>query len=244
MNNRLRGLNIVNTRPLSRQGRALSLAIEQAGGTALHYPTLAIEPISFTTPQLSAVDYAIFVSPNAATYWFNGSLVKEFSTAVKVIAMGEGTLGVLQQYGIPAIIPKEATSECLLMLPQLQSIQNKQILLIKGEGGRHLIAETLTQRGAKLIIQEVYKRILPTQNASLLLRLQQEQVDCIVFTSQESMQNFFTLLHKEMHQKIYSIPCIVISQRLAHAASSLGMKHIILSQPNSILTTLYQFKQG
>ncbi|KTD22063.1 uroporphyrinogen III methylase [Legionella lansingensis] len=248
MSHALQGLRILNTRPLP-QGKTLSYAIENAGGTAIECPALAIEGVEFLLPVLTHFEQAIFISANAVAYCFSRLLQRDIhwpSTIHHVIAVGQGTANALRQYSVGVTdIPEESNSESLLTLPSLQKIEGKNILLVKGKEGRGLIADTLTQRGAQLSILEVYKRIMPKHDKEYLYSLWQEQaVDIILFTSEQAMQNIFAMFGEPAYRWLCTTPCLVISKRLAKAASLLGMQQIIVSKPEAIIDTLHHFNQG
>ncbi len=240
---------MLNTRPLP-QGEHLNQAINTAGGIAIACPALTIVPTDETwlsaLPDLQQVTQAIFISANAVDYCFIPLAQRAWPTTIQVIAIGRATAEALTNHGIQVnLIPAHADSEHLLKLKELQEVNSKMILLFKGEGGRPLIAETLLARGAKLFIFDVYKRLMPKPNSGQLYSLwHNKAVDIILFTSQQAMHNIFALFGEDAHAWLCSVPCLVISERLAKEAALLGMQTIIISTPETILTTLYQFNQG
>ena len=250
----VKGQRVLNTRP-KEQAEKMKQIIEAAGGVSIDVPLLHIDRLAPSTwlellPSLSTCDYAIFTSHHAVTFFLDGleqqnltilpsttdkceQLQQKISwpTTLKIIAIGEATQHTLIQRGLHVHhLPTQANSEYLLTLPALQHIQNKSILLIKGENGRTLISETLTARGATLKIIKVYRRTLPQEQQQTLIRLwQTDGIDRIVFTSQEAMENLFILLPPAAHPWIQSKPCYVISERLANAAKTKGMKSVLIN---------------
>ncbi|MDI1352727.1 MAG: uroporphyrinogen-III synthase, partial [bacterium] len=159
-------------------------------------------------------------------------------------AVGQGTATTLGDYSINLItMPTFPDSEHVLTLDALQSIKNQTILLFKGEGGRTLIENTLKTRGAKVIILPVYKRIMsdvPEQIINSLWR--EDAVDIILLTSEQSMHHLFQMIGADAHNWLREKPCLVISERLALIASLLGMKKIITSHPDKMMSTLFDYK--
>lgn len=264
----LGGLRVLNTRP-EDQGQALNQAIQNAGGHAISCPTIAIIPIPATNwlpllPPLLTIQYAIFTSVNAVSCFFDGLESHAILTAnelqqrpkfsreeyihwpkqIKIIAIGKTTAETLESRNITVhFVPKKSDSEHLLALPALKHIEKHKLLLIKGEGGRGLIPETLTARGANLTIINVYRRTIPELNHNELARLwQNDAIDIIVFTSQESMQNLFVLLGAEAKSWLQQKTCLVISPRLAAAASLMGIKNCIICQPDNLIDILHQYQ--
>lgn len=247
----LDNLRILNTRPSAQAGE-LSAAITKAGGIVIECPALEIKPITtwFTSSApLNTAHFAIFISANAVHCCF--SVLEKQQIAwpanICVIAIGQGTAKALEKWGIPVdLIPSKADSEHLLSLKELQTIHEKSIILFKGEEGRTLIADTLTARGAKLVIFETYKREKPYFNPQELAKLwRNDLVDIILFTSQQSMQNIFSLfVGDEAQTWLCTKPWLVLSRRLEKAAVLLGIKNVLVSCPEAILETLQQFKKG
>lgn len=244
----LNGLRILNTRP-KEQGQILHAAIQQAGGIAIDFPTLEIqegEPQWLVNlPDLTTVKHAIFISANAVHYCFKQLRQQQINwpSEIQTIAIGQGTAQALQEQGIVAEIPLSPDSEHLLQLPSLKQIKQKQILLIKGEGGRKLIEDYLLKQGAELTILTVYKRALPTINHQFSNSLwRDDAVDIILLTSEQSIHNLFKLFSQKSHDWLKNKPCLVISERLAQIATQLGIKKIKLSHPNRIINTLLDYK--
>lgn len=241
----LQGLRVLNTRPLE-QGLSLNQAIEQAGGHAIHCPALVIEASDQSwlslQPVLTEVKQAIFISANAVNYYFTALTNRQviWPSTIQVIAVGQATAAALKKWGIQTVTtPEIADSEHLLALPSLQTISEEKILLIKGEGGRPLLEETLLSRGAELVVLAVYQRNPPLFAQDEIHSLwHNDAVDIILFTSQQAMQNIFALCSEDAQTWLCTKPCLVVSERLAKAASLLGIKTVIVSSPETIVKTL------
>ncbi|MDP1603113.1 MAG: uroporphyrinogen-III synthase [Legionella sp.] len=244
----LQGLRVLNTRP-THQAEELNLAITRAKGVALSCPALIIKPIALNNlPHFTQVTLAIFTSANAVNHGISAFAQQKIKwpSRVHVIAVGNGTARALEQQGIRVdSIPSIADSEHLLMLDSLQDVQHKTILLFKGEGGRSLITTTLKERGAQLIVLDVYQRIMPAINREQLDTWWRDRaVDIILITSEQAMQNIFTLFGEQAHAWLKRTPCLVISKRLAEAAFRAGMQKIIICSTETIIDALHQFNKG
>ena len=245
----MNGLRVLNTRPF-KQGAALSQAIREAGGLPIDLPALIIEPTLSDwlaqLPVLDSIHLALFVSANAVDCFFAPlkQTSRSWPAGICVIAMGTATAEALNKQGIQVHhAPTIADSEHLLTLDALQQIQNDTVLLVKGVGGRTLIAETLLARGARLIPLDVYLSKAPTFNRTEINSLwQDDAVDIILLTSEQAIRNLVMAFSGEGLAWLCNKPCIVISDRLAAVADSLGMKHILLCHHDMILTALKGFK--
>lgn len=248
----MNGLRVLNTRPLP-QAEALDKAILNAGGISINVPALSIHATTLDWLQdmsnLTTVKHAIFISANAVTYYFTALKQTNicWPASISVIAVGNATATALMQFGIQVHwVPAVADSEHLLQLDALQNIKNQTILLIKGDGGRPLIADTLLSRGACLLPLTVYRRDYPaTVSQEYINSLwQDDAVDIILFTSQQAMYNLFGLFTEEGQNWLRLKPCLVISSRLANAASLLGIQTVMTCQYDNILAALVHYNQG
>jgi uroporphyrinogen-III synthase len=248
MSHSLHGLRILNTRP---QGQALKLSqnIRDAGGIAIELPTLEIKATNpdwiTSLPNLTKIDQAIFISANSVHYCFTqlNQLHIEWPSSIKVIAIGQGSASALHKFNIQvSAIPDVPDSEHLLALNTLQQAENQNVLLFKGEGGRPLIEEQLIQRGANLSIFKVYQRIMPKVNRQFIKSIWRDDlVDIILLTSEQSLHNLFELFDKEAHDWLRNKTWLIISERLTHIASSLGINTILVSHPNRMISTLLDY---
>ena len=226
-----KGLRILNTRPLG-QNEALSQAISDAGGIPIECPALAIEPVDNdwwrALGDLASIDWALFISTNAVQFCFER--IQVWPESIRVAAVGQATANALRHRGVRVDeVPLFASSEDLLNLEAMQHVHDKTILLVKGENGRPLLADTLTQRGAIVRPLVVYRRILPVVDPVNIESLwHDDAVDAIVFTSEEAMHHLFQLFGQKAYDWLRSKPCYVKSERLAKAAADLGIITIII----------------
>ncbi|MCS3434404.1 uroporphyrinogen-III synthase [Klebsiella sp. BIGb0407] len=123
------------------------------------------------------------------------------------------------------------TSEVLLQLPELQHIQGKQALILRGNGGRELLGETLQERGAKVTFCECYQRNEVNYNSlEEAWRWYERQISIIVVTSGEMLQQLYTLI-PVWYRENWLLQCqlLVVSERLASLARHLGWHNILVA---------------
>jgi uroporphyrinogen-III synthase len=243
MTHKPRPLRLLNTRP-REQASVFSDALRRLGMTSIELPTLAIVPTPLdwidALPPLSSIDCAVFISPNAVMHFFNGVDATQWPPNIQTIAMGTGTANALMDRGITVHhLPSTANSEHLLMLDILKPVKHQTMLLIKGHGGRDLIEHTLNERGATVFAAEVYRRELPIIDNNFVHALwHHDEVDMILITSHEAMQNLFTIFGPAARAWLCSKPFLMLSSRLATHASAYGVKTIITSDYDTLLITL------
>lgn len=119
---------------------------------------------------------------------------------------------------VPSLRAGEDTSEALLALSSLQQLDHERVLLVAGEGGRPLLAETLAERGATVTRVAVYRRRLEPLASSLQARLLSGNYRALIVTSSELLEH----LAKWCDQAALNQPLIVSSRRLATLAGILG----------------------
>ncbi|MFI4918262.1 MAG: uroporphyrinogen-III synthase [Legionellales bacterium] len=248
MTQSLHGLRILNTRPKA-QAQMLSKSIIDAGGLVIECPTLQITATDQhwldLIPDLRLVDQAIFISANAVHFCFRLLREKKINwpAQIKVIAIGYGSARALHDHAITVNeVPELPDSEHLLALKTIQSLKNQTVLLFKGEGGRTLIEDTLVQRGATLLKLLVYQRGVPKTGHQFIESIWRDDlVDMILITSEQSLINLFHIFGKAAHNWLQSKACLVISDRLADSAALFGMSRIIISHPQQMMKTLFDY---
>ncbi len=225
----LSGRNVLVTRP-QQQAETLADMITQQGGEAISFPVIQINKLdggSEMNDRLLDTDIIIFVSRNAVQYFFNDA-EREIPESTTVVAVGKGTAEVLNQYSVTDVShPSQAVgSEGVLMMPELENVLDNKIVIVRGRGGRELLANTLTARGAKLSYIEVYERVLasPTDEQCK----QALTADIIVCTSVAGVTNLTVLLKQDIGEVLLT-PLIVLSERIKQHAFTLGFKKVIVS---------------
>jgi uroporphyrinogen-III synthase len=230
----LAGRTVLVTRP-APQAATLAHAIHAAGGEAFVFPALALEavpPDALQAPlaRLREADLAIFISPSAAQFGMaairaGGGL----SPATAVFAVGPGTARALQALGVGDVItPDGQDSEALLALPQLADVVGKRVVIVRGVGGRTLLADTLAARGAQVGFLECYRRVLPRADAApLLARWQAGGIDAVTVTSAETLHNLAALLGEAGAPLLLRTPLFAPHEKIAAAARRFGVAHVV-----------------
>lgn len=232
-NSPLHARTILVTRP-AHQAEALSRLIEAAGGKVFPFPTIEILPPHDLQPaeaqfqQLAQFDIAIFISANAARIGLEmmqqqGPLPPQLQLA----AVGKATRRAIESFGHHVdILPDSRFDSEGLPTPALQSVVGKRILIIRGEGGRELLATTLRERGATVHYAEAYRRTIPdTDPAPLLQAWEQQKLDAAIVTSNQSLDNLLQMVGEAGRQPLLNTPLVVISERTREVAIERGFTH-------------------
>ncbi|HET9112380.1 MAG TPA: uroporphyrinogen-III synthase [Burkholderiales bacterium] len=239
MSKQLYGQGILVTRPAHQAGELAAL-IAAANGKPVLFPVLEIldakdlAPLYTLIDTLDEFDMAIFISPNAVNKAMN--LIKsrrELPAALQIAAIGRGSSRELKHFGIDRIIaPKERfDSENLLALPELQHVAGRRIVIFRGDGGREILGDMLTERGAEIVYAECYRRSRPDVNAgNLMRRWSRNEINAVTITSSEGLRNLYDILGKLGRQWLKSTPVFVPHERILVVAQELGLSHGILTE--------------
>lgn len=242
MNKVLNGKRVLVTRP-AHQAENLCRLIEEQGGTAIRFPALDIvsrddtSEITKTLANLDRFQWVVFISANAVNFALkaiDGRMGRLKS--VRYAAVGRSTAQAMAAAGLPVdLVPESGyNSEALLAMPQMQQVEGQNCLIVRGEGGREELANTLRSRGANVEYLEVYKRIIPDIDSSPVLKLlEQNKLDAITITSGEALQNLLIMLDAEKHRLMSAIPLVVVSDRIRRAAADMGFKRITVTDSPS-----------
>ena len=237
----LNGLKVLVTRP-QQQAKKLCEMIEASGGKTIAFPVIDIVPTDVNTwPQydLAQLDMIIFVSRNAVSNFVN-TLTIPLVEKIKLASVGAGSAASMRQHGLRVDIqPKQSLgSEGLLVMAEFDDMANKNVLIVRGKGGRELLADTLIQRGATVCYLEVYQRNLAKPSAQQCK--QALMSECVVCTSVEGVKNLTVLLQKSL-KTLLDKPMLVVSERIKNYAQSLGFQRIIVTadvSDNAVLEKL------
>ena len=197
----LANIGVAITRP-TNQAKKLMQLIEAAGGNVIPFPLIEITALDDVTQfeqiitDINDYDWMLFISSNAVQNSMPRLIKQGIPKHLKFAAIGPTTAETLKDFGIDEVlIPKDRfDSESLLSLPAMQDMQDKRVMLVRGIGGRDVLANTLTQRGAQVTFAECYQRINPQTNCDVLAQaFAKQQLQRIVVTSSEAMRYLLTM---------------------------------------------------
>jgi uroporphyrinogen-III synthase len=223
--------NVLVTRP-QQQAAALAQAVRQAGGAAVVFPALEIAAVPLRElaeplAQLATADSVIFISPNAAQ--FGMAAMRQLPSSAQCFAVGPGTAKALAERGVSGVMtPDGHDSEALLALPQLNAVAGKRVLIVRGVGGRELLADTLRARGATVHYLEAYRRLRPQADAApLLAQWHDGGIDAVTAASTETLHNLAALLGDAGRPLLLRTPLFVPHEKIAAAARQFGVARVI-----------------
>lgn len=165
--------------------------------------------------------------------WQLNQLQQSWPDTLSYYGIGKSTAKDFQHLSsFPICYPEQGeTSEDLLELPALHQVKNKRILLLRGNGGRDLLATTLRQRGAIVDTCECYQRLfIHYPPEAFALQWEKAQVDTLVVTSGEMLQQLFDLVAEPKKAWLLNCHLLVVSERLATIAKTLGWETVTVAE--------------
>ncbi|MGL6245799.1 uroporphyrinogen-III synthase [Pseudomonas sp.] len=225
------------TRPAD-ESAALSGVLAQAGIFSSCLPLLEIEPIAASDTMREVIQgldrycAVIVVSKPAARigvdllnqYWPQAPSPRWFS-------VGAATAQILADNGLDVSFPAEGDdSEALLELPALREAvarPDPRVLILRGEGGRELLAERLRQLGASVDYLELYRRCLPQYPSTVLPdRIEAERLNGLVVSSGQGFEHLRQLAG-DAWPVLAQLPLFVPSPRVAELARAAGAQTVV-----------------
>lgn len=227
----LAGAGVLITRPAG-QCEHLAGLVREHGGTAVVFPAMDIEPTAAANrwptrlPPPADFDLFIFISRNAVRF---GARHLPADSASRVAAVGPSTARSLTEQGIAiGVVPELGfTSEALLAHPRLTRVAGQRILIVRGQGGRELLASVLRERGATVHYLEVYRRSLAGQDAAATERardaLAGRTIRFVTATSVQTLENLRRLLGAGADALLQGAQLVTASDRVVKMASQHGI---------------------
>ena len=242
--------SVVITRPAAQAG-PLAAKIAALGWCVTLLPLLEIHALDGEDEcaQLQAVlarltdyDLVAFVSPNAIDCVF--AHLAAWPPGVPLAVVGEGSKMALAAHGVTAANASitspfdtaRSDSEHLLLALDLPALRGKRVLIVRGDGGRDYLADSLRAAGAEVEFVTAYRRKVPTLTPALratLEKLLQHNNDWII-TSSEALRGLLALLgemgdEKMAVAKMQQQHLIVPHARIAQTAAALGFARVTLT---------------
>ena len=222
---------ILVTRPLPKLRKSV-LAFERAGIDVVGVATLDIIDVPSSAAALNTffnhnhacvvMVTSVYAVSAAAQALMQSSTLNSKPT---VIAVGDATARALT-LALPmyeVVTPPLHSSEGIVAMHQLNEANCKQAVIIKGEGGRDLIAKTLQQRAIQVESFCVYKREQLTPPI-YTKTWKVDDVRGIIATSENMAQQLI-----ETHDAtLLSVPWLTVSERVADVLHNKGISDVSL----------------
>jgi len=223
----LAGRGVVLTRP-RELAVPFARLLERRGARAIVFPAIEIQPLAppGTLAHLRDYDLAVFVSPSAVRI---ALAAQPPWPPLLAAAVGAGTRRELERAGAKAVIAPAmgADSEALLALPEVQNLRGKRVLIVRGEGGRELLAESLAARGAVVEHAVCYRRAKPAADAApLVAAWRRGEVHALVVPSAQALDNFSAMGGAEL---VAALPVFVPHERIAQHARAHGAREVAVA---------------
>ncbi|MCG5261394.1 fused uroporphyrinogen-III synthase HemD/membrane protein HemX [Cupriavidus gilardii] len=260
---------VVVTRPAG-QSRQLTEALQAAGVDVLSFPLLAIGPAADDAPLRAALarlpDFAlvVFVSPNAIAHALDALALAQGGAAlwpesVPVAVVGPASVAALGERGIAAprhrvispagadgraadLDPADARfdSEALWAQLDVPALAGREVLIVRGNGGRDWLGDQLREAGATVLAVEAYQRTMPVPGSMQWQAVRDglkpgAPPQAWLLTSSEAVRNLDRLaldnLSPQEDAALREVQCIAPHARIAEQAATLGFTRVLLAAP-------------
>lgn len=239
-------MRVIVTRPQPHADEWVA-RLTAAGIDAVALPLLQIDapadpqPVRAAWQHLGDLALVVFVSPNAVARFFalrpTGA---PWPAATWAGSTGPGTSQALRDHGLPAgaLIepPADAArfdSEALWAeLAPRRQWQGAEVLVVRGEGGRDWLADTLQAQGATVRFVEAYRRAAPAwsqaEQAVLREAVARPAQHLWLFSSSEAVGHLQRLAPGACQA---DAPALATHPRIAATAQAAGFARVTLVKP-------------
>lgn len=245
---------VVVTRP-AEQAAALQQQLQTWDYPVLLMPLLTIEPVPWSDQtrthlqQLHQYDFIHFSSPNAIRYALEplSSKAVHWGKHQRIGLMGDGSRDMMRHYYPESepcwICPEQDQpwdSEALIRVMQQQSWMKdiRRALLVKGQGGRELLATWLRAQAITVEHAVVYSRRCLQFTAEVEASLQSlahNARQVWLLSSSEATLALGQVIQQsgdvELQSRCWQAPVLVTHERVALAAQQAGFTQVIKCRP-------------
>ena len=225
---------VLLTRP-AEESALLAASLSDVGIFSRSLPLLEIEALPVTPEQqavwadLGRYCAVIVVSKPAAR--LGVQRLERHWPRLPWFSVGAATAQVLADQGLDVHYPPSGDdSEALLALPALREAiarTDARVLILRGEGGRELLAERLREQGASVDYLELYRRFLPAYDPGVLMqRIQLERLNGLVVSSGQGFLHLQALAGSDWPQ-VARLPLFVPSPRVYEMARAAGAEKVV-----------------
>ena len=222
------------TRP-AEESTALAATLAEAGVFSSTLPLLEIEALPVTPEQqatfaaLQRYCAVIVVSKPAARLALQ-QLIAPWPR-MPWFSVGAATAQILADHGLDVHYPPAGDdSEALLELPALREAVARpgaRVLIVRGEGGRGLLAQRLRELGVSVDYLELYRRLLPAHDTGALARrIELERLNGLVVSSGQGFLHLQALAGSDWPE-VAQLPLFVPSPRVYEMARAAGAEKVV-----------------
>lgn len=233
----LAGVGVLITRP-EQQAGPLCRLFEAQGAAVYRLPAISIvehpdrRAVFAQLSPLPDFDLIIFTSVNAVRF---GAPLLAGRRDLTLAAIGPATARALNQegYRIGIVPPEGFDSEHLLESPRLRSIAGARVLLVKGAGGRELLEQTLTGRGARVQVATVYERRPATPSPQKLAEVERAmtggRLHLVTATSLEIARQLLAIVPAGLRRLLEQATWLVPGARVGAGLRAAGVTGALLT---------------
>ena len=216
---------VIVTRPAAQAGHLLELLAAE-GFNGVSVPMLRIEFLErVAPPDFSELDTLIFISTNAVAAFAQRVNAQAVPKSAKIFGIGEQTVRALNDIGVLADGADALTTEGLLQHAWFS--EPRSVLIVKGEGGRQTLRDTLVQRGSRVSSWEGYRRLGPEAcHKAQMCDLLADSPIAVLTQSGETLANVLDTVNGNS-ALLQGVPVIVPSQRVADTYSAAGLRLVV-----------------
>lgn len=218
---------ILITRPAAAQAAEMQIA-RDAGWQPLVFPPLKIErddiALVALPQQVQEADAVFWVSPGAVK--LAAPVLNWHSVRAVQITVGAASARALAAFCRDEVLHPVGgnDSEAVLQMDVWQTLPPAaKILIVRGRGGRGVLAETLAERGFQVAFAEVYQRVAQPLDWQTF---EQQPVRAAYITSSEITKALFDNAPAELAQKLETLLYLTHHARIAATLRRCGARDV------------------